>query len=61
MKRNSLKILKTGDYFGEFSFFTAKPRTASAFSKEFTRVYKIKRDHFLKYLHLFPSDLEKFC
>jgi CRP-like cAMP-binding protein len=43
-----LKILKKGECFGEYSFFTGQARTCSAMSENFSRVYKIPRDVFLE-------------
>ncbi|CAD8051279.1 unnamed protein product [Paramecium primaurelia] len=60
-KRNSLKYLSQGDFFGELSFFTGEPRKCTAISRGFTKVFKIKRENFLKILSSFPNDYEKFC
>ena len=46
-KRNSFKNYTRYDSFGELSFFTGKPRTATAISRGFTRVFRIKRLIFL--------------
>lgn len=35
--------LSKGDSFGEISFFTEQPRTASAMSVGFSKIYKIDR------------------
>ncbi|CAK91401.1 unnamed protein product (macronuclear) [Paramecium tetraurelia] len=61
VKRNSLKYLSQGDFFGELSFFTGEPRKCTAISRGFTKVFKIKRENFLKILSSFPNDYEKFC
>ncbi|CAD8045151.1 unnamed protein product [Paramecium primaurelia] len=61
VKRNSLKYLSQGDFFGELSFFTGEPRKCTAISRGFTKVFKIKRENFLKVLSSFPNDYEKFC
>ncbi|CAD8072041.1 unnamed protein product [Paramecium sonneborni] len=60
VKRNSLKYLSKGDFFGELSFFTGEPRKCTAISRGFTKVFKIKRENFLKVLSSFPNDYEKF-
>ncbi|CAD8093484.1 unnamed protein product [Paramecium primaurelia] len=61
IKRNSIKLLKQYECFGEVAFFTGNPRTATAISKGFTRAFKIKRENFLAILQSFPNDYEKFC
>ncbi|CAD8174031.1 unnamed protein product [Paramecium octaurelia] len=61
VQRNSLKCLYQGDYFGEFSFFTGQPRKATAISRAFTKVFKIKRENFIKILLSYPNDYEKYC
>ncbi|CAD8065068.1 unnamed protein product [Paramecium sonneborni] len=61
VKKNSLKFLTTGDFFGELSFFTGEPRKCTAISRGFTKVFKINRENFLKVLSSFPNDYEKFC
>lgn len=43
------------------AFFTGNPRTATAISKGFTRVFKIKRDNFIAILQSYPNDYEKYC
>ncbi|CAD8136310.1 unnamed protein product [Paramecium pentaurelia] len=60
-KRNSLKFLTQGDYFGELGFFTGQPRKATAISRAFTKVFKIKRENFIKILLSYPNDYEKYC
>ncbi|CAD8081242.1 unnamed protein product [Paramecium primaurelia] len=61
IKRNSIKVLKQYECFGEVAFFTGNPRIATAISKGFTRAFKIKRENFLAILQQFPNDYEKFC
>ncbi|CAD8066035.1 unnamed protein product [Paramecium sonneborni] len=61
IQRNSLKFLYQGDYFGEFSFFTGQLRKATAISRAFTKVFKIKRENFIKILQSYPNDYEKYC
>ncbi len=41
VKRKVLKTLSKGDVFGEISFFTNHVRTASIYSKGFSKVFKI--------------------
>ncbi|CAK56044.1 unnamed protein product (macronuclear) [Paramecium tetraurelia] len=60
-KRNSLKFLSQGDYFGELGFFTGQSRKATAISRAFTKVFKIKRENFIKILLSYPNDYEKYC
>ncbi|CAD8084196.1 unnamed protein product [Paramecium sonneborni] len=61
IKRNSIRLLKQYECFGEVAFFTGNARTATAVSKGFTRAFKIKREYFLAILQSFPNDYEKFC
>ncbi|CAD8121488.1 unnamed protein product [Paramecium sonneborni] len=60
IKRNSFKNYTQYDSFGELSFFTGNPRTATAISRGFTRVFKIKRQIFLDVLKSYPDDQEKY-
>ena len=60
-QRQSLQNLTEGDVFGELSFFTGQPRTASAKSKDFSSMVFIKRDDLLNILQKFPEDYEKYC
>ena len=41
-----IKELEKNKYFGEISFFTAKPRTTTVIAKDFTEIYIIKRQDF---------------
>jgi CRP-like cAMP-binding protein len=50
VKKNVIKNLQKGEYFGFYGFITGKPRTASVISKGFCRVFRIKRAHFLNLL-----------
>ncbi|EAS02717.2 cation channel family protein (macronuclear) [Tetrahymena thermophila SB210] len=56
-----IKELKKGELFGEFSFFTEKPRCASAKSLGPCSVLSIKKKDFIKLLKEFPSDYEIYC
>ncbi|KAL4498459.1 hypothetical protein ABPG72_013265 [Tetrahymena utriculariae] len=56
-----IKELKKGDLFGEFSFFTEKPRCASAKSLGPCSILSIKKKDFIKLLKEFPSDYEIYC
>ena len=49
-----------GDEFGELGFFTGRPRLASAFSKEFSKAYKISRKEVLDLLNNFSDDKVKY-
>ncbi|CAD8157596.1 unnamed protein product [Paramecium octaurelia] len=60
VKRNTFKNYSQCDSFGEFSFFSGNPRTATAISRGFTRVFKIKRQVFLDLLKHHPNDQEKY-
>ncbi|CAK82664.1 unnamed protein product (macronuclear) [Paramecium tetraurelia] len=60
VKRNTFKNYTQYDSFGEFSFFSGNPRTATAISRGFTRVFKIKRQVFLELLKHHPNDQEKY-
>lgn len=59
--KQSLQNLTEGDVFGELSFFTGQPRTASAKSKDFSSMVFIKREDLLNILQKFPEDYEKYC
>jgi len=55
-----LKTLGKGNYFGEGSFFTGQSRAASVRSTDFSTLYMINRETFLKILDEFPLEKEKF-
>ncbi|KAL4480339.1 hypothetical protein ABPG74_020855 [Tetrahymena malaccensis] len=57
----SIYILKKGQSFGEYTFFTGLPRVENIRSREFTTVLKINRQDFLMLLSRFPEDAEAFC
>lgn len=59
--RQPLQNIKEGEVFGELSFFTGLPRSASAKSKDFCSMIFIKREDFLNILQKFPEDYEKYC
>ncbi|CAD8213472.1 unnamed protein product [Paramecium octaurelia] len=61
VKRNTFQNYHQFDCFGELAFFTGNPRTATAISKGFTRVFKISRDKFLNVISSYPDDYERFC
>ena len=56
-----LKILKSDECFGEFSFFTGFPRQTGAKSLSFSSLFVIKQEDFLKVLSENTKDYEKFC
>ena len=56
-----IKKLGVGEYFGEIAFFTGKPRLLSARSKDFTTLFSINREDFIRVLQKNPEDFEKFC
>ncbi|EAR93584.2 cation channel family protein (macronuclear) [Tetrahymena thermophila SB210] len=57
----SIYLLKKGQSFGEYTFFTGLPRVENIRSREFTTVLKISRQDFLMLLSRFPEDAETFC
>lgn len=62
-KRNGdmiIKALKPGESFGELAFFGNKPRCCSARSKDFTKLYAIKREDFIRILERNDEDFERF-
>ena len=54
------KTLGVDSYFGEISFYSDQPRTASARSVDFANLFIIKRQDFIKLINNFPRDKEKF-
>lgn len=56
-----LKELGVGGHFGEISFFSGKSRGLSAKSKDFTTLFSIDRNEFIKVLMKYPEDYQKFC
>jgi potassium voltage-gated channel Eag-related subfamily H protein 7 len=50
-KKNSIKHLSKGEYFGEGAFFTGCKRSFSVISGGFTKLFRIKRDDFLLLLN----------
>ncbi|CAD8058848.1 unnamed protein product [Paramecium primaurelia] len=59
-KRNNIKVLEKGEYFGFYSFITNQPRTATIVSKGFGKLFKISRDNFVNLLDQFPDEREVF-
>ncbi|CAK93307.1 unnamed protein product (macronuclear) [Paramecium tetraurelia] len=59
-KRNNIKVLEKGEYFGFYSFITNLPRTATVVSKGFGKLFKISRDNFINLLDQFPDEREIF-
>jgi CRP-like cAMP-binding protein len=55
-----IKTLQKGEVFGEYGFFTGNARQLSAFSKGFSKVFKVQRMTFMHLLMEFPEDQEKF-
>lgn len=49
-QKTHIKTLVKGDSFGEIGFFTGQVRCASAFSRGFSKAYKIKRAEMLNLL-----------
>ncbi|EAS01104.2 cyclic nucleotide-binding domain protein (macronuclear) [Tetrahymena thermophila SB210] len=58
---NKIIQLKSGDSFGQISFFTGKKRTFSVRSLDFCRLLVIRRQDFIQLLQEYPDDYEKFC
>ena len=56
-----IKELGVGEPFGEISFFSGKSRGLSAKSKDFTTLFSINREEFIKVLKKNTDDYEKFC
>jgi len=56
-----VRDLGVGDYFGEVAFFSGKNRFLSARSKDFTTLFCINREEFIKVLQKNSDDFEKFC
>ena len=54
------KTLGVDSYFGEISFYSDQPRTASARSVDFANLFIIKRQDFINLINNFPRDKEKF-
>lgn len=50
-----------GEYFGELSFFTGNPRSASAESLDFSSLISIKRSDFITVIKNSSYDYEKLC
>lgn len=61
MQKTPVKVLKMGDSFGEYQFFTGSSMSYSARSLEFSRILYINRKDFLEILKSHPVDYEKFC
>ncbi|CAK82550.1 unnamed protein product (macronuclear) [Paramecium tetraurelia] len=55
----SLKLLNKGDYFGEISFFSKSPRTASAKTLDFVNLMSLSRKDLWEQAQDLNSDLEK--
>lgn len=53
--------LEVGAHFGEKSFFTGNHRKVKARSKDFTTLFCINRNDFIKILEKNPDDYDKFC
>ena len=53
--------LEVGTHFGEKSFFTGNHRKVKARSKDFTTLFSINRNDFIKILEKNPDDYDKFC
>lgn len=49
-----------GDYFGEVSFFSDKPRSASARSHDFSNIFVVNQKSFIDLCRKYPNDCERF-
>ncbi|CAK83453.1 unnamed protein product (macronuclear) [Paramecium tetraurelia] len=58
--KKSLQILKKGDCFGEYQFFTGFPPKVTAISQGYSEICKISRDNLLEQLSNFHKDAERF-
>ena len=56
-----LRILRKGEYFGEFSCFTGFPRQTSAKSLSFSSLFVISGNSYIRILKENPEDYEKYC
>ena len=56
-----IKKLKSGQIFGEFSFFIGQSREISAFSLDFCNLLKITHEDFLNIVKKYPNEYEKYC
>ncbi len=59
-EETQIKKITKRQYFGEISFITGNKRTATAKAREFCRVYKIKREEFIKIIKNNEQDFENF-
>lgn len=55
-----LKTLGKGSYFGEIAFFTGKPRSASARSLNFSEVFCLNKERFMRVIKYNVLDKEQF-
>ncbi|CAD8158966.1 unnamed protein product [Paramecium octaurelia] len=55
-----IKILKPGDTFGEFQFFTGQCTIEAAISNSFTELFKIDRESVLKIIQQNSRDFQRF-
>jgi len=53
-------LIKKGDCFGEISFFSGKKRTASARAVDFSTLYTLSREDFLRIIKFNDDDLVRF-
>jgi len=59
--KKSLKILKSGDFFGEVSFFKNTPKETFAKALNNVTIFSLDRDEFLRVLKNNDEDFETFC
>jgi potassium voltage-gated channel Eag-related subfamily H protein 6/hyperpolarization activated cyclic nucleotide-gated potassium channel 2 len=58
-KEIQLKVLRKGDHFGEISFFSKSPRTASARTLDFVNLKSLSRKDLWECANDLDADLEK--
>ncbi|EAS05916.2 cation channel family protein (macronuclear) [Tetrahymena thermophila SB210] len=55
-----IQLVKKKEYFGEISFISGNPRTFTAKTADFCRIYKINRQQFLQVIQQHDQDFENF-
>jgi len=58
--RSYIKELSENEFLGEYSFYSEKPRTVTARSKNFTEVLTLHRHKFSQLIDSFPEDDEVY-
>ncbi|KAL4508658.1 hypothetical protein ABPG73_006044 [Tetrahymena malaccensis] len=55
-----IKLIKKKEYFGEISFINGNPRTFTAKTADFCRIYRINRQQFMEVIKQHDQDFENF-